>query len=297
MEYDDRYHQAQRPKPKYDCLIFDLDDTLYPLSTGLAKACSKNIGDYMVEKLGIEESKIPNMCDLLYKNYGTTMAGLRAIGYKFDYDNYHSFVHGRLPYEKLKPDPVLRNLLLSLPLRKVIFTNADKIHAAKALSRLGLEDCFEGIICFETLNPNQHSSDDVNDIESEVEGSAGACLFDILLHFSQLNAGEDAVEDLPKTPVLCKPSEYSFEQALRIANINPHRTMFFDDSVRNIQAAKHVGLHTVRVGTSQRSKGADFALESIHNLREALPELWDDAKKSEGIRYSGKVAIEASVTA
>lgn len=116
---------------------------------------------------------------------------------------------------------VFSNVHLTSITEKQIFTNADKIHAAKALSRLGLEDCFEGIICFETLNPNQHSSDDGNDIESEVEGSAGARLFDILLHFSQLNAGED----LPKTPVLCKPSEYAFEQALRIANINPHRTV------------------------------------------------------------------------
>lgn len=53
----------------------------------------------------------------------------------------------------------------------------------------------------------------------------------------------------------------------------------------------------MQVGTSQRSKGADFALENIHNIREALPELWEDTKKSEGIRYTGKVAIEASVTA
>ena len=44
----------------------------------------------------------------------------QAIGYKFDYDEYHSFVHGRLPYDKLKPDPVLRYLLLSLPIRKVV---------------------------------------------------------------------------------------------------------------------------------------------------------------------------------
>lgn len=34
---------------------------------------------YLVEKLGIEESKIPDLCNLLYKNYGTTMAGLRVI--------------------------------------------------------------------------------------------------------------------------------------------------------------------------------------------------------------------------
>lgn len=32
----------------------------------------------MVEKLGIDESKIENLGNLLYKNYGTTMAGLRV---------------------------------------------------------------------------------------------------------------------------------------------------------------------------------------------------------------------------
>lgn len=75
MEYGDIYLQAQRNK--YDCLLFgmlfysehlvvkvdypqkelannyffelaDLDDTLYPLSSGLAKACRNNIeGIYM----------------------------------------------------------------------------------------------------------------------------------------------------------------------------------------------------------------------------------------------------------
>ncbi|KAK4797244.1 hypothetical protein SAY86_029570 [Trapa natans] len=189
---EDIYRQSQRPK--CDCLLFDLDDTLYPLSSGIAKECRKNIGDYMVEKLGIEPSKIEDLCNLLYKNYGTTMAGLRAIGYDFDYDEYHSFVHGRLPYENLKPDPVLRSLLLSLPYRKILF---------------------------------------------------------------------------------------------------------FEDSVRNIQAGKRLGLHTVLVGTSQRVKGADYALESIHNLRDAIPQLWEASeimKKSE-VGISDKVAVETSVTA
>ncbi|XP_043702468.1 suppressor of disruption of TFIIS-like [Telopea speciosissima] len=296
MEYDDRFRQAQ--KTKYDCLLFDLDDTLYPLNSGLATECRKNIEDYMAQKLGIETSKISEMCNLLYKNYGTTMAGLRAIGYDFDYDDYHSFVHGRLPYDRLKPDPVLRNLLLSLPLQKVIFTNADRVHAAKVLGRLGLEDCFEGVICFETLNPmnkNNVSSDDKVDsmFGGSVSTTTGCEPFDIIGHFAQTNAGSQV---LPKTPILCKPSEVAIEQALKIANIDPQRTIFFDDSVRNIQSGKCVGLHTVLVGTSQRTKGADFALESIHNIREALPELWEVEEKSE-VRYSGEIAIETSVTA
>ncbi|PON76106.1 HAD hydrolase, subfamily IA [Trema orientale] len=303
MEFEDCYLQVQRPK--FDCLLFDLDDTLYPLSSGLATECRKNIEDYMVEKLGIDRSKIAQLGNLLYKNYGTTMAGLRAIGYDFDYDEYHSFVHGRLPYENLKPDPVLRHLLLSLPYRKIIFTNADKVHAAEALSRLGLEGCFEGIICFETLNPIHKNtvSDDEDDIEfvrldntadvNNTTTSTSSVIFDIIKHFDQPNPNSG----LPKTPIVCKPSESAIERALKIANLIPQRTMFFDDSVRNIQAGKRVGLHTVLVGTSQRVKGADYALESIHNIREALPELWEVDRKSAEVDYPGKVAVETSVTA
>ncbi|KAB2604916.1 hypothetical protein D8674_037731 [Pyrus ussuriensis x Pyrus communis] len=297
MEFDDRFMQAQRTK--FDCLLFDLDDTLYPYSSGIATACRINIEDYMVEKLGIDRSIIPELGNLLYKNYGTTMAGLRAIGYDFDYDEYHSFVHGRLPYENIKPDPVLRSLLLNLPYRKIIFTNADQIHAAKALSRLGLEDIFEGIICFETLNPIHKNtvSDDEDDIEfvglsSTTTTTSSSQIFDIIGHFATANP----TSKLPKTPIVCKPSEDAIERALKIANINPQRTLFFEDSVRNIQAGKRVGLQTVLVGTSQRVKGADYALESIHNLREAIPELWEADRKSK-VGYSGKVAVETSVTA
>ncbi|KAM3325488.1 hypothetical protein P3S67_000613 [Capsicum chacoense] len=292
------YGHVQRPK--YDCLLFDLDDTLYPLSTGLAASVRQNIEDYMVEKLGIEQSKIAELGNLLYKNYGTTMAGLRAIGYDFDYDEYHSFVHGRLPYENLRPDPVLRSLLLSVPIRKVIFTNADKVHAVKVLNKLGLEDCFEGILCFETLNPIHKSSPSDDEDDIEFIGSATSCnaaaangseIFDIIGHFSQPKAGSV----LPKTPIVCKPSEVAIERALKIANINPHRTLFFEDSVRNVLAGKRVGLDTVLVGNSQRVVGADYALESIHNIREALPQLWEVDRLAE-VNYSG-VAVETSVTA
>lgn len=92
----------------------DLDDTLYPLNSGLANAIDKNIKgkelchtcatifslmslyiavefnlfdvngmslillDYMVEKLGAEPSKTGELVNLLYSNYGTTIAGLRV---------------------------------------------------------------------------------------------------------------------------------------------------------------------------------------------------------------------------
>ncbi|GLU02332.1 hypothetical protein SLE2022_195860 [Rubroshorea leprosula] len=287
MEFVDQMHQASNSK--YECLLFDLDDTVYPLSSGLSVKVTKNIQEYMVQKLGIEEENVPNLCFSLYKYYGTTMAGLKAIGYNFDPDDFHSFVHGRLPYTLLKPDPVLRSLLLSLPIRKVIFTNADKAHAARVLSIMGLEDCFERIICFETLNP----TDKENVEENELDLTSSVANFDI----SAFSSDPNADLALPKTTVLCKPSEAAFEQVFKIANINPQKTFFFDDSIRNIQTGKCMGLHTVWVGNSQRADGVDYALESIHNIREALPELWEVEDKSEDIRYAGNVAVETTVKA
>ncbi|KAL7115506.1 hypothetical protein ACP275_04G186900 [Erythranthe tilingii] len=264
MEHEDCYKKVSTLK--YECLLFDVDDTLYPLSSGVSAECTKNIREYMINKLGIEEEKVPVMCAQLYKEYGTTMAGLRAMGYDFDYDEYHSYVHGRLPYEWLKPDHTLRSLLLSLPIRKVIFSNGNEAHVAKVLSRLGLEDCFDDVICFETLNPTPKDKSENN--------------------------------ELAKVLIVCKPFENAFEEAFKVTDINPKKTLFFDDSIRNLQTAKNMGLHTVWVGSSQRTKGVDYSLESIHNIKEALPELWEVVENSD-VCYPEKTAaaIETCVRA
>ncbi|KAK4760380.1 hypothetical protein SAY87_005273 [Trapa incisa] len=284
MAYEEQYQQSL--SSKYECLLFDLDDTLYPYSSGLSLEVTKNIQEYMIQKLNIEETEVTEMCISLYKNYGTTMAGLRAVGYDFDYDDFHGFVHGRLPYDMLlKPDPVLRNLLLSVPLRKLIFTNADSAHAARVLKRLGLEDCFDGIICFETLNDTKQQSDSGEDRASDIEMNT--------------DSGNAPVDDrmLPSTPVVCKPFDRAFEEVFKMAKIHPQKTLFFDDSFRNLQTGSRMGLHTVLVGTSHRIEGADHALENIHNIREAFPELWEDNEKCEGVTYSEKVPIETPVRA
>ncbi|KAK8514480.1 hypothetical protein V6N13_063369 [Hibiscus sabdariffa] len=261
--------------------IADLDDTVYPLTSGLSKEVTENIQEYMIEKLEMEEEKVPELCVSLYRQYGTTMAGLKVLTYSFSY----SFVHGRLPYELLKPDQFLRNLLLSLPVRKVIFTNADKNHAATVLNRLGLEDCFEGIICFETLNPTNEDDSPANDSTE---------IFD----FYTYSTCPDSKLELPSPKVVCKPLEKAYKQVFEMTNINPQKTLFFDDSIRNIQTGKHMGLHTVWVGTSQRTECVDYTLDSIHNIREALPELWEAAdEKVENILPTGEGPVATTVIA
>ena len=93
-----------------------------------------------------------------------------------------------------------------------IFTNGDMVHAVRALKRLGLEDCFEGIICFETLNP-----------PCPPQGDEEPEIFDIAGHFAR----SGTADELPKTPVLCKPNVDAMEEALRIANVNPHKAVSF----------------------------------------------------------------------
>ncbi|CAN6297186.1 unnamed protein product [Urochloa humidicola] len=255
--------------PKYECLLFDLDDTLYPLSVGINLSCRKNIQDYMRHHLQIEESQIAEMCLDLYKQYGTTMAGLKALGYEFDNDEFHANVHGTLPYHNLKPDPVLRTLLLSIPQRKIVFTNSDKAHAEAALHRLGLQGCFDGVICFETLNPCNSLSESRNCMLFKDETT---------VDLVDLNESDGF---RPKSPILCKPSIEAMEAAIRIANVDPKKTIFFDDSTRNIASGKAAGFHTVIVGRSTLVPGADHALESIHNIKEALPEIWDGQDRAE----------------
>lgn len=95
--------------------LADVDDTLYPLSSGLSTQCTQNILgthlnlttsfsfssdigynslpflysliciciEYMVQRLGIDAEKAPEMNYFLYKNYGTSMAGLRVQTHYF----------------------------------------------------------------------------------------------------------------------------------------------------------------------------------------------------------------------
>lgn len=61
---------------------------------------------------------------------------------------------------------------------------------------------------------------------------------------------------------------------------------------------KYVNL--LQVGSSHRREGVDYAIESIHNIREAVPELWEvdhDHNKEEIQRFSYKMGIETSVAA
>ena len=129
----------------FNSLYFDLDDTLYPASSGLWDAIRQRMNEYMQRLIDLPITEIVRLRQDYLEKYGTTLRGLQAH-YDVDVDEYLDFVHDLSLNKYIQPDPDLRMLLLSLPQRRWIFTNSDANHANRVLNILGINDCFEGII-------------------------------------------------------------------------------------------------------------------------------------------------------
>ncbi|GIV66801.1 MAG: pyrimidine 5'-nucleotidase [Chloroflexota bacterium] len=137
---------------KPELLIFDLDDTLYPPESGLWHAIGERINLYIQNKLGLTLSEAITLRDQMYHQYGTTLRGLQSH-YSIPAEEYLAFVHNVPVNLFLKPDPVLRTILVNIPIRKIIFTNGDRAHAHRVLSALQLEDCFDEVVDIQDIEP------------------------------------------------------------------------------------------------------------------------------------------------
>ena len=128
-----------------NCALFDLDNTLYPESCGLMAEIGRRMNLYMTERLGIPADKVREIRDSLLASHGTTLNGLRRRC-EVAPDDFLSFVHDIPLEEFIGRDESLDRMLAALPLRKIVFTNADAQHARRVLSRLGVLRHFETII-------------------------------------------------------------------------------------------------------------------------------------------------------
>lgn len=128
-----------------DTIFFDLDNTLYPSENGMWQAIRMRIDLYMKERLNIPEQEIPGLRRSYFERYGTTLRGLQIHKHVDPFD-YLAYVHDLPLQDYLSPNPQLHQMLMSLPQRRWIFTNADAAHAGRVLKALNLADCFNGII-------------------------------------------------------------------------------------------------------------------------------------------------------
>ncbi len=107
---------------------------------------------YMRERLLIPETDVPVLREQYFKMYGTTLRGLQER-HNVDKDDFLAYVHDLPLKDFLTPNPVVREVLASLPTRKLIFTNADVHHAERVLAALQLDDLFDGIVDVNAVAP------------------------------------------------------------------------------------------------------------------------------------------------
>ena len=137
---------------RFTTLFFDLDDTLYPSSTGLWHAIKERMNLYMRERMGIPADEVPVLREQYFKMYGTTLRGLQAR-HNVDAQDYLAYVHDLPLKDCLTPNPVVRDVIASLPSRKLIFTNADVPHARRVLTALDLDGLFDAIVDVNAVAP------------------------------------------------------------------------------------------------------------------------------------------------
>jgi pyrimidine 5'-nucleotidase len=137
---------------RFSTLFFDLDDTLYPSSSGLWHAIRERMTHYMLERMAIPEADVPLLREQYFKMYGTTLRGLQER-HKVDTEEYLAYVHDVPLKEYLKPNPVVREVIASLPTRNLVFTNADANHAWRVLAALELDDLFDTVVDVHAIRP------------------------------------------------------------------------------------------------------------------------------------------------
>jgi len=126
-------------------IVFDLDDTLYPRSTGLMEEIGRRITLWVQQVLGVTAEEAAALRREYLHRYGTTLGGLVAE-HGVDADDYLAFVHD-IPIERyVRPNVALRTMLTGIPLHKAVFTNATSEHARRVLRALGVADQFEQVV-------------------------------------------------------------------------------------------------------------------------------------------------------
>lgn len=123
--------------------IFDLDNTLYPVSANLFAMIDARIGEYVRTLLNCSPEEAHRVQKAYFHAHGTTLSGLMA---EHGVDPYHylDFVHD-VDMSVLEQNEALIQALARLPGRKLVFTNGDAPYAEKVLDRLGLGRTFEAV--------------------------------------------------------------------------------------------------------------------------------------------------------
>ena len=126
-----------------DAWIFDLDNTLYPAASDLFTQVRDRMTRFICDRLALGFDEARALQRHYYQTHGTTMLGLMKND-AVDPHEFMDFVHD-IDLASVVPSPLLRDALVRLPGRRLIYTNASTAHAQRVMQHLGIADLFDGI--------------------------------------------------------------------------------------------------------------------------------------------------------
>lgn len=261
-------------RPRFTHVLLDLDDTLYRHER-VGAMVRANIERYVSEHLGVPSDEAAELTARLYVSHGTTMAGLAQEGHALDPDHWHERVHAPLAYEELlaRDDALVAMLRRMAACKKChVFTNADRRHMDVCLRLLGVSS-EQGV----AWGGGEAGGEDAFYYFERMQRiGAEAGLVPDASHPSAGHRGKG---------FLAKPDPAAFRLvAERAGAPSPRTCVFVDDSARNVASARSVGMFTVLVGRRRDEvvAGADLCVETVLELEEVLPELFDGGGGSGG---------------
>jgi putative hydrolase of the HAD superfamily len=121
--------------------IFDLDNCLYPASTGLFALIDERMGAYIQRLLDCDQDEAKRVQKAHFHEHGTTLAGLMK-SHEIDPSDFLDDVHA-IPLDRVQCDERLGAALARLPGRRFVFTNGDAPYARRVLEAIGVGAHFD----------------------------------------------------------------------------------------------------------------------------------------------------------
>ena len=123
--------------------IFDLDNCLYPASTGLFALIDERMSAYIQRLLDCDPIEAKRVQKEHFHTHGTTLAGLMRH-HEVDPHDFLEDVHD-IPLDRVERNEGLGASLDRLPGRRFVFTNGDAPYARRVLEAIGVHERFHDL--------------------------------------------------------------------------------------------------------------------------------------------------------
>ena len=130
--------------------IFDLDNTLYSGQTKVFSEVDKKMSAFISKKMNVDLVKAKEIQKKYFYEYGTTLSGLMKQD-GIDPHDFLEFVHD-IDISWLPKDLKLREELIKIKEKKIIFTNGSHAHVENVTKQLGIDGLFDG--AFDIVDAN-----------------------------------------------------------------------------------------------------------------------------------------------